>query len=182
VKTGANEIHVITINKNLNSSKMANFTIQHNKSVLSGNVWILDNNSTQIRNAGSIASIQNNSFSYTMPAGSVCHIVLQTSVSVNVDQANSNVPSVFKLDAYPNPFNLSCKIEYALPDNSGTYRMEIIDVMGRVIKTYRKLSRIGYILWDGTNENYQVVASGVYCVIVHRDGHRFVSKRIVLMK
>jgi hypothetical protein len=112
----------------------------------------------------------------------VCHIVLQTSVSVNVDQANSNVPSVFKLDAYPNPFNLSCKIEYALPDNSGTYRMEIIDVMGRVIKTYRKLSRIGYILWDGTNENYQVVASGVYCVIVHRDGHRFVSKRIVLMK
>jgi mannan endo-1,4-beta-mannosidase len=182
VKTGANEIHVIAINKNLTGSKTANFTIQHNKSVLSGNVWVLNNSSTQIRNAGSIASIQNNAFSYTLPAGSVCHIVLQTSVNVNVDQANSNSPSLFKLDAYPNPFNLSCKIEYALPDNSGTYRMEIIDVMGRVLKTYRQLSRNGFIMWDGTNENNQVVASGVYCVIVHGNSQRPLSKRIVLMK
>jgi mannan endo-1,4-beta-mannosidase len=182
MKTGTNEIHMIVINKNLNSTKTATFTIQHNKSVLSGNVWVLDNSGASIRNAGSIASIQNNTFSYTLPAGSVCHFVLQTSLNVNVDQANSNSPSLFKLDAYPNPFNLSCKIEYALPDNSGSYSMEIIDVMGRVLKSYRQLSRNGFIMWDGTNENNQVVASGVYCVIVHGNSQRPLSKRIVLMK
>ena len=182
VKTGTNEIHMIVINKNLNSNKTATFTIQHNKSVQTGNVWVLDNSGASIRNAGSIASIQNNTFSYTLPAGSVCHFVLQTSVNVNVDQANSNSPSLFKLDAYPNPFNLSCRIEYALPDNSGTYSMEIIDVMGRVLKTYRQLSRNGFIMWDGTNENNSVVTSGVYCVIVHGNSQRPLSKRIVLMK
>ena len=182
VKTGTNEIHLIAINKNLNSSKTANFTIQHNKSVLSGNAWILDNSGTQIRNAGSIASIQNNTFSYTLPAGSVCHFVLETSINVRVDKANSNVPSVFKLDAFPNPFNISCTIEYALPENSGTYRMEIIDVMGRLIRTYGLLSGNGSILWNGTNENNQVVGSGVYCVFVKGENLRSLSKRIVLVK
>jgi mannan endo-1,4-beta-mannosidase len=182
VKTGTNEIHIIAINKNLNASKTANFSIQHNKSVLSGNVWILDNSGTQIRNAGSIASIQNNTFSYTLPAGSVCHFVLQSSVFVNVNLVNSNAPSVFKLDAYPNPFNISCRIEYALPDNSGTYRMEIIDVMGRFIRTYGQLSRNGSVTWNGTNENNQVVGSGVYCVLVKGENLRTISKRIVLVK
>jgi len=182
IKSGTNEIHVIAINKNLTGSITANFTIQHNKSVLSGNVWVLDNSSTQIRNAGSIASIQNNTFSYTLPAGSVCHFVLETSINVGVDQANSNAPSVFKLDAYPNPFNLSCRIEYTLPDNSGSYRLEIIDVMGRLIRTYGQLSRNGSILWNGTNENNQVVGSGVYCVFVKGENLRSLSKRIVLVK
>ena len=182
VKTGTNEIHVIAINKNLNSSKMANFTIQHNISVISGNAWILDNSGTQIRNVGRIAFIQNNTYSYTLPAGSVCHFVLQSSGSVNVHQAHSNAPSVIKLDAYPNPFNLSCRIEYALPDNSGNYRMEIIDVMGRSIKTYRQLSRNASITWNGTNENNQVVGSGVYCVLVKGENLNTVSKRIVLVK
>jgi hypothetical protein len=44
--------------------------------------------------------------------------------------------SPYSYRANPNPFNLFSKIEYALPDNSGIYRMEIINVMGRVIKTY----------------------------------------------
>jgi len=182
VKTGANEIHLIAINKNLTSSTTANFTIQHNKTVLSGNVWVLDNSSDQIWNAGSIASIQNNSFSYTLPAGSVCHLVLQTSINVNVDQTSSNSPSLFNLKAYPNPFNLSCRIEYTLPNNSGRYRMEIIDVMGRLIKSYAPLSGNGSIAWNGTNENNQVVSSGVYCVIVKGDGRLAVSTRIVMIK
>jgi len=182
IKTNANEIHLMAINKNLSSSRTANFAIQYDKSVLSGNIWVLDNSGTEINNAGSIASIQDNSFSYTMPAGSVSHIVLQTSPFVSVDRTDLNSPAAFRLDAYPNPFNLSCKIEYSLPDNSHTYNMVIIDIMGRVIKTYRQLSKNGYIVWNGTNENNQAAASGVYCVLLKGNSHRPLSKRIVLLK
>ncbi len=182
VKTGTNEIHLIAINKNLSGSITANITVQHNKSVLSGNAWVLDNSGTQIKNTGSIAAIQDNSFTYTMPAGSVSHIVLQTSASVSVGRINVNPPAVFRLDAYPNPFNLSCKIEYGLPNNSQTYSMEIIDVLGRIIKSYKQLSKNGYVVWNGTNEKNQVVASGVYNVLLKGDGQRQFIKRIVLLK
>jgi hypothetical protein len=181
VKTGSSEIHLVVINKNLSNSRTANFTIQHNKSVLSGNVWVLDNTSVQIRNAGAVPSISNNSFSYTLPAGSVCHIVLQTSPNVGVAQTNINSPGGFALYTYPNPFNLSCRIEYTLPDNA-EYNMSIVDVMGRLIKTYDRLSGSGSVAWNGTNENNQVVASGVYCVILKGESRQLLSKRIVLIK
>jgi hypothetical protein len=182
VKTGANEIHLIAINKNLSSSKTANFEVLHNKSVLSGNIWVLDNSGTQINNTGSIASIQDNSFSYTMPAGSVSHIVLQTSASVGVERTNSNLPAAFRMDVYPNPFNLSCRIEYSLPDNSQTYSMDIIDILGRLIKSYKQLSKNGYVEWNGANENNQVVASGAYSILLRGDNRRQLIKRIVLLK
>jgi hypothetical protein len=182
VKTGTNEIHLIAINKNLSSGKAANFTLQHNKSVLSGNVWVLDNSNTQIKNAGSIASIQDNSFSYTMPAGSVSHIVLYTSEFLDVDQTNLNPPAAFKLDAYPNPFNLSCRIEYSLPNNSRTYSMDIIDVLGRLIKSYKQLSKNGYVVWNGTNENNQAAASGAYYVLLKGDSRCPLIKKMILLK
>jgi hypothetical protein len=181
VKTGANEIHLIAINKNLSSSRTANFTIQHNKSVLSGNVWVLDNSGTQIKNAGSLASIQNNSFSYTMPAGSVSHIVLQTSAFASIGQTNLKSPAAFNLYAYPNPFNLSCIIEYSVPDNT-EYTMVIVDVMGRVIKTFHQLSQSGSLQWDGKNDQNQAIASGVYCVVVRGRNQQLLSKKIILMK
>jgi len=182
VKTGAKEIHLIVINKNFISSRNANFTVQYTNSVVSGNVWVLDSSSSLVKNAGSITSIHNNSFSYTLPAGSVCHFVLQTSANVGVAQTNLNTPSIFRLEAFPNPFNVSCTIEYSLPNNFGDYRIEIIDVIGRLIKTYRQLNKNGYIMWSGMNENNQVVASGVYCVVVKGENQRPLSKRIVLMK
>jgi hypothetical protein len=60
--------------------------------------------------------------------------------------------------------------------------MDIIDVMGRVIRSYAQLSGNGSIMWNGTNENNQVVSSGVYCVIVRGDGRPALSTRIVMIK
>ncbi|MBN1396778.1 MAG: T9SS type A sorting domain-containing protein [Bacteroidetes bacterium] len=182
IKTGTNEIHLIAINKNLSASRTANISIQHDKSVLSGNAWVLDNSGTEINNAGSISGIQSNSFSYTMPAGSVSHIVLQTSVNTGVNQIHSNLPSVFKLDAFPNPFNLSCNIQYNLPDNSSKYSLEIRDIMGRLVKTYGINSNNGYLIWDGTNEKNQTVTSGAYFVLVKSSRQLPLTKRIILLK
>ena len=57
--------------------------------------------------------------------------------------------------------------------------MEIIDILGRLIKTYGQLSKSGYITWNGTNENNQVVASGVYCVLLRGENQKLLTKRIV---
>jgi hypothetical protein len=69
-----------------------------------------------------------------------------------------------------------------LPENSGMYRIEIIDIMGRSIRIYERISKSGHLMWNGTNENNQVVASGVYCVLVIGNNQPPLSKRIVLLK
>jgi hypothetical protein len=181
MKTGSNEIHLVVINKNLSSGTTCNFTISNTSSLMGGNVWILDSSSTQIRNAGTVASIAGNSFFYTLPTGSVCHFVLQTSGTFVDQDPVAARPTKMEIRTYPNPFNPSCKIEYTVPDHS-EYTMAIVDLMGRVIKTYRQLSQSGSVQWDGKNEQNQTVASGVYCVVVRGGNQQPLSKKIVIIK
>lgn len=65
---------------------------------------------------------------------------------------------------YPNPFNPSTIIQYALP-RSGYVRLVIYDVMGRHIKTLIDTQQPAgqfQVSWDGMNEQNQAVAAGVY--------------------
>jgi hypothetical protein len=75
------------------------------------------------------------------------------------------VPKEFELFSnYPNPFNPSTTITYALPYQSSLY-LTIYDITGRLIKSFSIPSQSsGYqsIIWDGTNENGNAVSSGVY--------------------
>ena len=65
---------------------------------------------------------------------------------------------------YPNPFNPTTTISYALPYDSQV-EISIYDIMGRVIKDffYNSISS-GYqkTVWDGKSENGTQVASGIY--------------------
>jgi mannan endo-1,4-beta-mannosidase len=99
------QIHLIVINKKLNESVNGNFLISSQQNIQSGRVWKLDGNSSEISEINAVANITNNSFSYTLPAGSVCHFVLQTG-AVNVEDENQ-LPENYFLTAYPNPFNPS---------------------------------------------------------------------------
>jgi mannan endo-1,4-beta-mannosidase len=181
VDLGRNEIHLIVIQKGLSSSKTATFSIPGTSSLTGGTVWILDNTSTQIKNAGALSLNTGNSFSYTLPAGSVCHFVLQASDTFVSHHSTQVQPNKIEIRTYPNPFNPSCKIEYTVPDDS-EYTMTIVDIMGRVIKTYSRLSLRGSIHWDGKNEEKQDAASGVYCVVVRGGNQQSLSKKIVLIR
>jgi mannan endo-1,4-beta-mannosidase len=180
-KTGSNEIHLIVINKNLSSNRTGNFTISNTSSITGGNVWILDSSSTQIRNEGPVASIAGNSFTYTVPAGSVCHFVLQTSGTFVNQNPSVALPTKMEIRTYPNPFNPSCTIDYILPDHSA-YTMAIVDLLGRVIKTYRQLSQSGSVIWDGKNDQNRIAASGVYCVVLRGGNQQSLSKKIIFLK
>jgi len=77
----------------------------------------------------------------------------------------TGVPDEYELlGNYPNPFNPSTTISYALPFQSSV-ELVIYDIMGRDIKSFNISSQSAgnqNIRWDGTNENGSPVASGIY--------------------
>ncbi len=83
--SNANELHLIVINKNQTSDITGTFNINSPQTFLAGRVWKFDNNSSSITSTTPISSIANNSFTYTIPKTSVCHIVLQvTPIDVSI--------------------------------------------------------------------------------------------------
>ncbi len=90
---------------------------------------------------------------------------------------------------YPNPFNPTTTIKYALPAESNV-ELKIYDLMGREIRTLvNGNDGIGYkeIMWDGKNNNGVQVSSGIYLYrLVAKsleDGKIFEkSAKMILMK
>jgi len=82
-----------------------------------------------------------------------------------VEENNSNLPKEYSLlGNYPNPFNPSTKIKYAMPNNSNV-GLVIYDMLGRTIRSFEINSQsagFNEILWDGTNNNGNKVSSGIY--------------------
>ena len=174
-----NEIHLMVINKKLDESVNGNFSIASQNNILSGRVWKLDENSPQITEINPVTNIVNNSFSYSLPAASVCHFVLQTDV-VSVEEENPLLQNYY-LTAYPNPFNPSCRIEYNVPVHSNSY-INIYSVNGELVKSYNELSGAGNLIWDGSNRNGQKVSSGVYFATLNSNGEILSTQKLVLMK
>ena len=78
---------------------------------------------------------------------------------------NSLLPENFKLSQnYPNPFNPKTTITYDLPYKS-TVELTIIDMQGHSVKQLiasKKPAGNYSIMWDGRNNNGQLVTTGMY--------------------
>ncbi len=115
---GINEIHLVVINKNLRKKITGSFSISSPYEILSGRVWEVDSTSSNIKQIDSVTEISGNSFTYILPAASVCHFVLKTSNTPTAVLSGSPVvPEKYYLRAYPNPFNPACNIEYNISGN-----------------------------------------------------------------
>lgn len=71
-----NELHLIVINKNFDNDINGSFTITSSHNYSSGRVWAFNANGWSITERTPIRNITGNSFTYTIPQLSVCHIVL----------------------------------------------------------------------------------------------------------
>ncbi len=71
------ELHLIVINKNIDNAITGTFNITSPQNFTSGRVWKFDNSSSTISETTAISTITDNSFTYTVPKTTVCHIVLQ---------------------------------------------------------------------------------------------------------
>ena len=81
-------------------------------------------------------------------------------------RATRLLPQAYFLGAnYPNPFNPSTTIEYALPQ-AGPVRLRIYDVLGQKVRDLVRdeMREAGFYraVWDGRNTAGQAVSSGMY--------------------
>jgi hypothetical protein len=98
-------------------------------------------------------------------------------------------PGTFSLSQnYPNPFNNSTKIQYVVPDIAGKFSyvlVQVFDVGGRKIKTLAKGDHSPgtyTVTWDGTNDEGNQVASGMYLFRLWTALDQMIVKKMMLMK
>jgi hypothetical protein len=88
------------------------------------------------------------------------------------------IPSDFRLEAYPNPFNPSTSISYKL-NKAGRVSLNIVDISGRIVDrlvdTYQS-SGEHHLLWDASR-----FSSGIYLVTLTAETKRATVK-LALMK
>jgi hypothetical protein len=106
---------------------------------------------------------------------------------VAVGSVDGEVPVVNAgsgLRCYPNPFNPSVTIAFAVP-RAASARVNIFDVTGRqVVSIPLEVASGGpaSVEWDGRDANGQSVASGMYTCLVSIDGGPAMTEKLVLLK
>ncbi len=64
---------------------------------------------------------------------------------------------------YPNPFNPSTTISYELSQQElASASIAIYNMRGQLVRTFKNLNSSGNIVWDGKDNNDNIVNSGVY--------------------
>lgn len=99
------------------------------------------------------------------------------------ESAIAPVPTKLDLMNYPNPFNPSTTIVFALPDG-GEVRMSIYNIRGQQVRNLQN----GYlprgfhkIVWDGMDERNRPVSSGLYFIRIDSANSRAI-KKVMLLK
>lgn len=95
------------------------------------------------------------------------------------------LPTEFKLNrVYPNPFNAATRIEFQVPPQSAV-DLTIYDIAGRAVWQYKSAGILNAgtrtLVWNGSDNAGQALASGVYLLQLQSDG-RQISRKLVLMK
>ncbi|NIW45452.1 MAG: T9SS type A sorting domain-containing protein, partial [Gammaproteobacteria bacterium] len=107
-----------------------------------------------------------------------------TVVVTGIGDDPNAIPTEFALDQnFPNPFNPTTTLQYALKENARV-KLQIYNVLGQLVKTLIDENQTaGYkeVVWDGTNNQGLKVPSGIY--IYRIKANDFVeSRKMILMK
>jgi hypothetical protein len=101
-----------------------------------------------------------------------------TYTTTDVKSEGALLPSDFRLEAYPNPFNPTTNISYTL-EKSGWIFLNVIDLNGRIVdrlvNAYQSMGE-HHIQWNANR-----FSSGIYLVSL-TSGERRAAKKVALMK
>jgi hypothetical protein len=116
-----------------------------------------------------------------------CVVAVGGGVPVNVRPAISHPESYEVLQAFPNPFNPATTLKLRLPQGVEQQSVSLIiyNTLGQSVKQFdvSHLSKDTYtnVVWDGTDNNGRIVATGVYFVIMTTPVGRY-SLKLMLLK
>ncbi len=107
-------------------------------------------------------------------------------------------PEIVKLQVYPNPFSKLINISFGIghPDrithsSYGTgsakgIELKIFDVSGRIVKTFNLASCFllpaSAVSWDGRDDKGNMLETGVYFILLIRDGLNPIRQKVVFLK
>ena len=114
---------------------------------------------------------------------------------VNVSSPQNEIPvNDLYLTNYPNPFNPTTTIEFSVTQTSSFVTLEIYNLRGQRVKTFNitprpsttlRMTQAGSnqysVVWNGTDDNNESVASGIYFYKV-KSGELVQTKKMILMK
>ncbi len=92
------------------------------------------------------------------------------------------LPATALEQSYPNPFNSSTTIRYLLAQ-AGRVHLDIYDMSGQKVRPLANTQRASGVYtatWDGTNEQGQAVATGIYFVRLQAGDYTQVSKMLLV--
>ena len=100
------------------------------------------------------------------------------------NENEETLPGVFALhQGYPNPFNPVTSIRYDIPE-AANVQVSVYSLLGQKVKTLvNGAHQPGFyaVQWNGTNDQGNPVASGMYICRIHADQFNAV-KKLILMK
>ena len=103
---------------------------------------------------------------------------------VKTTVVNRAIPTAYALNAnYPNPFNPTTNISFALPVDSRV-SLKIYNVAGQLVRTLvneTMAAGIHTVTWDGANSNGEKVASGIYFYQLSAENYTQ-TRKMCLMK
>lgn len=85
---------------------------------------------------------------------------------------------------YPNPFGGSTTVEFEQPE-PGRTRIQMVDLLGRHLRTLDDTYRVAgvhRVVWDGADESGRLLPSGVYLMVITREGEGILSRPMVLRR
>ncbi len=98
-------LHIIVMNKNYDSTLVANFSITGGTLFDSTTIWGFDSASANITNRGN-GAIVNNQFAFNVPPLSVYHFILRSNAVTGMQNLNED----FSFNIFPNPIHQSLNI------------------------------------------------------------------------
>jgi hypothetical protein len=104
---------------------------------------------------------------------------------IEVDSPNTalSFTDAYLFSNYPNPFNSSTTIQFELAE-AGNVTLEIFNLKGQRVKQFKihnSKFKINEVVWDGTDEQNQPVASGIYFYKL-RSSKYSAYRKMILMK
>jgi len=148
-----NKLHIMVMNKSYDSPATFNFSINSNSNYKTSSVWGFDSDSATISQQQAVSSISGNKFSYTLPALSAYHIVLESApsdptvlisgyVKPAIISSSDSIKSGFKVEISGTTFG-------TVTDANGYFK---IDNVPSKTSTYDiKISKPGYLARYITN-------------------------------